>query len=120
MVTRFQASQHTNWSLFRSSHPLAKLMTNPVERRSSPSFSSDISNYWYWDAAHDEVTVSHPETTPAASSASSSARVRRDPARAVKFSPEGSSRDLLVFTEVGSWSKPALVRNAEKAPFVPS
>jgi hypothetical protein len=90
----------------RSSHPLAKLLTSPVERRSSPSFSSDISNYWYWDAANDNVTVSHPEISSPGSSTASTGRVRRDPARAVKFSPEGSSRDLLVFTEASIKLKP--------------
>lgn len=63
-----------------SSDPLAKLFT-----RTRHDFGRfDYEDSYYWRSASSDGS-------------------RRDPARVVKFSPPGSSRDLLVFSEV-SWS----------------
>ncbi|GHJ84703.1 hypothetical protein NliqN6_1105 [Naganishia liquefaciens] len=62
----------------RSSDPLAKLFT-----RTRHDFGRfDYEDSYYWRSASSDGS-------------------RRDPARVVKFSPPGSSRDLLVFSEEG-------------------
>lgn len=62
-----------------SSDPLAKLFT-----RTRHDFGRfDYEDSYYWRTASSDGS-------------------RRDPARVVKFSPPGSSRDLLVFSEVSA------------------
>lgn len=72
-------TRSTLTSRISSSDPLAKLFT-----RTRHDFGRfDYEDSYYWRTASSDGS-------------------RRDPARVVKFSPPGSSRDLLVFSEVSA------------------
>ena len=93
------------WLTARSSNPLAKFYssaTGPAPRSRpvhSPSFSSDLMDSMNSDPLSQGQTpvLVDPVTGDARLGSSTSGR---EAARVVKFSPEGSSRDLLVFSEV--------------------
>ncbi|KIR32772.1 hypothetical protein I352_04707 [Cryptococcus deuterogattii MMRL2647] len=115
-IAVYNDGQVTVWD-HRSSRPLAIFQTSPTSTHSSPSFMHDIS------ASHSGGNTTSPESRHSSGSgnwerwesATRSEMILRDPvtgiprtgsstsgkeaARVVKFSPEGSSRDLLVFTE---------------------
>lgn len=110
-----QDGQVTVWD-HRSSRPLAIFQTSPTSTHSSPSFMHDISashsggnttspgsrhsgsgNWERWESAtRSEMILRDPVTGIPRTGSSTSGK---EAARVVKFSPEGSSRDLLVFTE---------------------
>ncbi|WVQ78405.1 hypothetical protein IAT38_000491 [Cryptococcus sp. DSM 104549] len=111
-----QDGQVTVWD-HRSSRPLAVFHTSPDSPASSqPSFLDDVTaNYHRLNEAGDEPTeetlgwnVVHAQShivlrdpvtgTPRTGSSTSG----KEAARVVKFSPEGSSRDLMVFSEENS------------------
>lgn len=113
----FSDGQVTVWD-HRSSRPLAIFQTSPTSTHSSPSFMHDISashnggnttspgsrhssgseNWERWESAtRSEMILRDPVTGIPRTGSSTSGK---EAARVVKFSPEGSSRDLLVFTEV--------------------
>jgi hypothetical protein len=86
-----------------SSHPLAKLYTSRTSSRST--WYSPDNLYWGNASEPDSPTpyVSPTTTRPPGrfgGSSGSHTPGRRDPARVVKFSPAGSGRELLVFSEV--------------------
>lgn len=92
------------WPLRSSTKPLAKLYTNPISR--SQTRHREETYYMGHDGdSEDEESdgTGSIAASPVGSSfnvAPTGSRVRRSPARVVKFSPVGSSRDLLVFSEV--------------------
>lgn len=92
--------QVTVWD-HRSSRPLAVFYTSPA--MTAPSFSSDLASSRLeqgWTSprfANPNVILIDPVSGDAQSGSSTSGR---EAARVVKFSPEGSGRDLMVFTEV--------------------
>lgn len=95
---------HTNKSLTnRSSKPLAKFFSSqtsgpsPTRPRHAPSFSNDL----LASVNGRTPLLVDPVTGDARLGASTSGR---EAARVVKFSPEGSGRDLLVFSEVSLYS----------------
>ncbi|WVO20833.1 uncharacterized protein IAS62_002133 [Cryptococcus decagattii] len=111
-----QDGQVTVWD-HRSSRPLAIFQTSPTSTHSSPSFMRDISashsggnttypgsrhssgsgNWERWESTtRSEMILRDPVTGIPRTGSSTSGK---EAARVVKFSPEGSSRDLLVFTE---------------------
>ncbi|OXG21572.1 hypothetical protein C366_01253 [Cryptococcus neoformans Tu401-1] len=111
-----QDGQVTVWD-HRSSRPLAIFQTSPSSAHSSPSFTHDVSashrggnttspgsrhssgsgNWERWESATgSEMILRDPVTGIPRTGSSTSGK---EAARVVKFSPEGSSRDLLVFTE---------------------
>ncbi|KAI9637875.1 WD40-repeat-containing domain protein [Dioszegia hungarica] len=95
-----QDGQVTVWD-HRSSRPLATLFTSPATSSRQSSFTSDIyaedegpqGGAWSQDRG---AMLYNPLTGEPSSGASTSGR---EAARVVKFSPEGSSRDLMVFSE---------------------
>lgn len=99
-----QDGQVTVWD-HRSSKPLAYVYTTPVNQ-SSTSLTGNAASYWdeINNDGYPDVYYSPPpedrDRERRRIGEASTERIRRDPARVVKFSPEGSSRDLLVFTEV--------------------
>ena len=84
-----------------SSKPLALFHTSPTI--AAPSFSSDLASArgeGTWTSPHfpnSNVILIDPVSGDAQTGSSTSGR---EAARVVKFSPEGSPRDLMVFTEV--------------------
>ena len=82
----------------RSSRPLALFHTSPVV---DPSFSTDLSSSRAISPSRSPnqptIVLYDPVTGESSTGTSTSGR---EAARVVKFSPEGSSRDLMVFTEV--------------------
>jgi len=86
---------------FSSSRPLALFHTSPSVP--SPSFSSDLASSRLeggWSTPqfqNPNVILIDPVSGDAQTGSSTSGR---EAARVVKFSPEGSPRDLMVFTEV--------------------
>ena len=100
--------QVTIWD-HRSSHPMAIFHTSSDHRpispttspnaqnRRAPSSSSDIDIDAAYEVHAPNVVLIDPVTGAARSGGSTSGK---EAARVVKFSPEGSARDLMVFSEV--------------------
>ena len=91
----------------RSSLPLAKFHTSASQPRPPPSFTADLAGSLQSQPREDGWTiVEDPETRVllvdpiSGSTQTGSSTSGREAARVVKFSPETSSRDLMVFTEV--------------------
>ena len=95
---------------FSSSHPIAVFHTSPTHPYpSSPSFISDLSTRHLRSVRSNSdspLPDVDPDTYPllvdpvTGNIREGSSTSGREAARVVKFSPEGSNRDLMVFSEV--------------------